>query len=167
MNTKVIVTKRDDGGCDITIPAPNMFDENSKDRKLLAEKNILIAASDEEVLLWIKNKDAPQGRLTDISNIPKDRVFRNAWTDDNDTETVDIDIPKAQELKKDEMRRLRKPLLEALDTEFILAVEQDDENKKIIIISQKQELRDVTKLELPTDVEELKSFIPDCLSKEG
>lgn len=106
-------------------------------------------------------------RYINDSQFPNDRTFRNAWTDDNPTETVDVDVPKAKEIKKDMMRKDREPLLKKLDIAFMIATEQNDNAAQSTIAAKKQELRDVTTLELPDDVEELKYFTPDCLKDNG
>lgn len=101
--------------------------------------------------------------VSDDSLIPKDRYFRNAWTDDNPTDTVDIDMNKAINIKKDKLREIRKPLLEKLDVEYIKALEQADSDKITTIINKKQELRDITN-NLPDNIEDLKNFLPNCLN---
>jgi len=114
----------------------------------------------------IARKDVPNGlsyRIIDAGQLPADRVFRNAWTDEYNTETVDVHLDKAKEIKKDKMRDLRKPLMDHCDIEFMKAVEVGDEDMKQCIIARKQELRNVTKLKLPDDIEELKAFHPEIL----
>lgn len=92
--------------------------------------------------------------------IPTDRTFRNAWKLNN--MNIDHDLTKAQEIKKNQFRTLRKPLLDSLDVEYMKALEQDHDVTPII--TKKQELRDVTSLVLPTTIEELKTFLPECLN---
>lgn len=46
-------------------------------------------------------------RITTIDKIPKDRYFRNAWTDDNATTTVDIHLGKARAVHMNEIRKVR------------------------------------------------------------
>lgn len=92
--------------------------------------------------------------------IPTDRTFRNAWKLNNTY--IDHDLTKAQEIKKNQFRTLRKPLLDSLDVEYMKALEQDHDVAPII--TKKQELRDVTSLVLPTTIEELKTFLPECLN---
>lgn len=103
-------------------------------------------------------------RITDISNIPSDRTFRKAWHDNDPTETVDVDIEKAKEIRKDELRAIRNPMLKILDREQMKAFGRGDTELVAKIEAQKQALRDVTKLELPDDFEELKTFKPSILN---
>lgn len=143
-----IVHTRTDGGVSITILAKKMTrDEVEEHARILDNREGFVSSR----------------IITDDSLLPSDREFRNAWTDDNPTETVDIDIFKAQEIKKNIFRGLRKPLLEKLDIQFMQALEKGDDTAEII--TAKQELRDVTDVELPTNIEDLKTFIPKCLKK--
>lgn len=98
--------------------------------------------------------------IMDKNEIPSDRTFRNAWTLDNRNKIIH-DINKAKEIKKNIFRELRKPILEKLDVEFIQAVEKNTSTKNIA--QKKQALRDITDISLPTDIEELKNFMPDIL----
>ena len=72
-----------------------------------------------------------------------------------------IDIAKAKDIVKDKLRAERKPLLEALDIEFIKAQEQGADTTAIV--AEKQRLRDITKqVDNLTTVEELKAAtLPD------
>lgn len=58
----------------------------------------------------IIEKDVPKNveyRIVDISKIPSDRQFRNAWTDDFDTDTVDVDMNKARDIHMNNIRAAR------------------------------------------------------------
>ncbi len=46
------------------------------------------------------------------------------------------------------------------------AQEDGDSKAAEEIIAKKQALRDITSLEMPTDISELKAFIPDILQEE-
>ena len=68
---------------------------------------------------------------------------------------IKIDIAKAKDITKDRLRAERKPLLEALDVEFIKAQEQGADTSAIV--AEKQRLRDITKtVDSMTTVEQLK-----------
>lgn len=98
-------------------------------------------------------------RIVDEDKIPEDRTFRGAWTDQNPTETIDVDMEKAKEIQRGILRLERSPLLEKLDIEYMKALEAKDEAKMAEITARKQELRDITKLpeiESATTPEELK-----------
>jgi len=52
----------------------------------------------------------PEGvayRITDKTNVPTDRSFRNAWTDDAPGETVGVDMDKAKVIQADRIRKSR------------------------------------------------------------
>jgi len=68
---------------------------------------------------------------------------------------IKIDIAKAKDITKDRLRAERKPLLEALDIEFIKAQEIGEDTSAIV--AEKQRLRDITKqVDTMSTVEELK-----------
>ena len=89
-------------------------------------------------------KDIPEGaeyKIIEDSELPKDRVFRNAWNYD-----LKEDIPKSKEIWKEKLRADRKPILEKLDIDFMRAMEEDDEPLMLDITKAKQILRDITLL---------------------
>jgi len=103
-------------------------------------------------------------RLISLEDIPKDRVYRNAWKDGGDK--IDHNITKAKEIHKEYMRIARAEVLLALDIEYIRADEQKDNNKKSEIAATKQALRDVTThpdIAIANTVEELKQVWPTIL----
>jgi hypothetical protein len=57
---------------------------------------------------------------------------------------IKVNMTKAVEIKKDMIRAERKAKLEALDVEFMRAVEQGDTEAQATIAAKKQALRDVT-----------------------
>ena len=137
---KRIVFKNLDGSCGIIIPAP----------KALLEMTI------EEIAA----KDVPNGlsyRIADTVNVPADRTFRNAWTDDNPTQTVDVDMIKARDLHMDNLRVIRDKKMKLLDIEQM---------KGFDVSIAKQELRDIPQtydLSVATTPEELKLMVPASL----
>ncbi len=136
---KLLVLK-DDGSVSIIIPAAEATAE-------LLERDARAVAG------YVSHRE-----LSD-EELPADRVFRNAWKDGE--EGLEIDVEKAKEIKKNEFRDLRAPLLEALDVKFMQALEKNLSTNPVVL--QKQALRDVTELSLPDDIEELKEFMPEIL----
>jgi hypothetical protein len=57
---------------------------------------------------------------------------------------ISINIDKAKEIVKADLRRQRKPVLEALDVAFMRAVEARDTNEQARIAVKKKMLRDAT-----------------------
>jgi hypothetical protein len=92
--------------------------------------------------------------------------FREAWTWVTPNAVIDIDMPRALEMKKNTLRELRAPLLAHLDTQFTRAVEAGDAKAQTDIAAQKQVLRDVTadpELLAATTPDELKAVMPAVL----
>lgn len=99
--------------------------------------------------------------VLDKKDLPDDSYFIDAWKLINDKIVVDIKIAKEIQLEK--WREARKPLLAALDVQFMRAVEAGDSTRQSEIASQKQALRDVTSIELPDTLEDIKATWPSIL----
>ena len=103
----------------------------------------------------VAKKDVPAGvpfRIVNDDEVPSDRTFRNALKYD-----LTVDMTKAQGITKDRLRAERAPLLTALDVQYQRATE--DGRDTTIIISEKQRLRDITKLaDTATTLDELKAL---------
>jgi hypothetical protein len=80
---------------------------------------------------------------------------------------VVVDIELAKEVKKNRLRRERRPLLESLDVQYIRAAESNDSEKIAEIVAKKQALRDITsnvELVNATTLEQIKQItIPEEL----
>lgn len=153
---KIVFTRPEDGGVSIIVPAPK------KDLE-----RVLGPLTEEQYKAHVIERSIPRNaikvREIDDQDLPNDRYFRNAWTDEFDTPTIDIHPEKAKEIKLNVFRELRKPLLESLDVEFVRALEKGEDTTAIS--AKKQALRDVTNLKLPDDIQELKDFMPRELVK--
>ena len=104
-------------------------------------------------------------RIIDAKDIPCDRSFRDAW-EDKDMKIVH-NMEKARNIHRNNLRDLRAPLLEALDTEYMRADEQGDIKVKTEIAKKKQELRDATDypaIDAAKNIGELKKAVPKCLN---
>ena len=103
----------------------------------------------------VAKKDVPAGvayKIVNDDEVPSDRTFRNALKYD-----LTVDMTKAQAITKERLRAERAPLLTALDVQYQRA--QEDGRDTTIIISEKQRLRDVTKLaDKATTLDELKAL---------
>ena len=73
-------------------------------------------------------------------------------------------INKAKEIHLNKFREARTPKLQALDVQFMKAVEQSDSEKQAEIALEKQALRDVTKTQLPETLPEIKEVWPAILN---
>jgi len=79
---------------------------------------------------------------------------------------ITVDMTKAREIKRDQLRAERRPLLEQLDVEFMRAQEAGDTQKQALIADKKQALRDVTAdpaIDAATTPDELKAVRPTAL----
>ncbi len=88
MNQRIVYTNTE-GSVSVILPAPEWFAPDEEGNVKTIEE---LAA-----------KDVPQGltwRIVDVSALPASRNWRNAWTDANPTETVDVDLEKAKEAHK-------------------------------------------------------------------
>jgi hypothetical protein len=106
----------------------------------------------------VASKDVPPNtpyKILNRSELPQDRAFRNAW-ELNDT--VEINLEKAKEIHKNNIRAARNPLLAELDIQFQRALESGSDTSEIV--AKKIALRDATidaKISLATTPEELKA----------
>ena len=90
-------------------------------------------------------------------NVPTDRTFRGAWQFNGDA--VDVDMATALAIHKDNLRAERKPRLDALDVEYMKALEAGTGSADIA--AQKATLRDITddaRLAAATTPDELKAL---------
>lgn len=110
----------------------------------------------EEVL----RKDVPDefkstAKIIEDNEIPTDREFRNAWEYDT---SITINIEKAKEIKKENLRIERSPLLQSLDSDYIKALEKSEST--VEIVNKKNVLRDITKLvDQAKTIEEIKAVV--------
>jgi len=81
---------------------------------------------------------------------------------------ININMTKAVEIKKDQIRAERAPLLADLDVQFMRAVEAGDTDAQATIAAKKQALRDATSdpaIASATTPEELKAVVPSALAE--
>lgn len=103
-------------------------------------------------------------RVVDETAIPTDRTFRDAWTLNG--AGIAVDMPKAREIRREQLRTLRKPKMEALDVAYMRADEMGDTAEKQRIAALKAALRNVTAdpaIEAATTPAELKAALPAAL----
>ena len=93
------------------------------------------------------------------ATVPSDRHFRNAWALDGTVITEDLATAKL--IFADKIREARKPLLEALDADYMKALESSADTAAIV--ADKQALRDApTAGNSATTMTELKAAWPSC-----
>jgi len=137
-----VIFENDEGGVSVLIPSPNC--------------NLSI----EE----IAKKDIPLGKsfeIVDISTIPSDRVFRNAWKKDG--KTVGIDLDKAKEHTHVLRRVARAKEFEPLDEQIMKKLPGTDEvavEAGRVLVRAKYDLFQ-TDIDGAADVHELKAIIEE------
>jgi len=72
--------------------------------------------------------------------VPSDRTFREAWAFNE--AVIEVDMTKARDIHKNNLRVERKPRLEALDVDYMKALEAG--SGADAIATQKTALRDIT-----------------------
>jgi hypothetical protein len=90
-------------------------------------------------------KDVPEGRgarIVNVSDLPRDNDFYDAW--EMDETSVTVNKAKAVELTKQRLRAERTSLLAAQDVAFQRA--QESGANTSAIVAEKQRLRDITNL---------------------
>jgi len=128
-----IVFTAPDGATSIITPAPQ-----ADVARVLPEVKDM---TEQQFAEFIRDRCVPAGAtnisIVDDSAIPKDRTFRNALKHD-----LTFDIGQCVEITKERLRREREPLLAALDTQYIRAIEGNAPTAPIV--AEKQRLRDIT-----------------------
>jgi len=80
---------------------------------------------------------------------------------------IEVDDDKAiniaKEIQKNRWRNKRESIFKKLDIDFLISIEDNNEEKKNKISSLKKQLRTVTEIEMPNTVEEIMEFWPDIL----
>jgi len=82
---------------------------------------------------------------------------------------ITVNMEKARDIKKDMIRADRTPKLEALDVDFMRAVEAGDTEAQATIAAKKQALRDATDdpaIAAATTPDELKAVVPTALQED-
>lgn len=81
---------------------------------------------------------------------------------------ITVNMTKAVEIKKDQIRAERAPLLADLDVQFMRAVEAGDTDAQATIAAKKQALRDATSdpaIASATTPDQLKAVVPTALAE--
>ena len=99
------------------------------------------------------------------SEIPTDRIFRDAWADATPELTIDVDMAKARDIHLERIRIKRNAELSKLDVQATKAQDMGNVETLAQIRTRKQELRDLPVTLAPTlasaaSVDELKAIQP-------
>ena len=92
----------------------------------------------------VLTKDCPTGAIiVDNDTLPNEHNdFFNAW--ELNGSTVTVNLTKAKDIAKNNLRTERAPVLAALDIQFMRAVESGNTSQQAAIAEQKDELRNIT-----------------------
>ena len=90
----------------------------------------------------ILDKDGKSISKDDVSSMPSDRHFRDAWTLSG--QVISEDMDEAKKIFKDKIREVRKPLLEAQDVLYMKALESGSSSTQTTVKNEKTKLRDAT-----------------------
>lgn len=177
--SKLICFVNDDGFTSILTVPPEMYDPLSATRRDLAVQGIIFKTED-EMLQWVAKKDVPQGKsyvLLDVNVAPSDRMYRNAWVINLNTNAIDVDLEKAKVLHQDIIRNMRTKVFNKADVEFNKSVEvvlekltADGQQDPDVIalkeaIQKRNDLRNAPDIDLSqvATIDELKTMIPDVV----
>lgn len=157
---KVIIYTNDDGWVSVATPCypPNTSTEQES-----------------QIAALIQQKDVPTlpdgsvrpSFIVDSASLSGMNLFFEAWRL-TPSGAVIWNKPAADELKRKQFRVPRKPLLEALDVQFMRALEDGDTATTTAIATKKKALRDVTLIDLSEydTPEKLNAFVPEILTKQ-
>ena len=110
------------------------------------------------VTTYIVDKDGNQVDAS-TATVPASRAFRGAWVLSGNV--ISEDLTKAKQIFADKAREARTPLLDALDTDYMKALETGADTASIV--ASKQALRDApTAGDAATTIDELKAAWPAC-----
>lgn len=133
---------------------------NTEDGKI-AITNIVDDILTHEYCKKYLNNESHYKVILNHNELP-DIYFQEAWKFDNFE--ISIDIDKAKQIQFEKFRKARDPILKKLDIEFMKAVESGDKKIQKSIASKKQELRDITSINLSNNLDEIKNTWPDVLT---
>jgi len=142
MTDKIIIFKNTDGSCGVLHPTQEALKTMTIEE--IAQKDIPL------------KKDF---RVALKKDLPKDRYFRGAWTDDKPGEQIDVDLEKAQVIQMAHIRAKRNKKLQDLDIETMKGKDVQVEKQKLRDIPA---IFDLSKAKTP---EELKALWPKELEE--
>lgn len=128
--TDRLVYQGDDGVAKIVVPSPSFIKRGGTLQELEAKS--------------VPETCKGTCDLVDVSTIPDDRTFRNAWKTEKGKSIDGIDTNKALDIAKEKIREVRNPKLADLDIESIRADEAADSAKKADVVAKKKVAREAT-----------------------
>ena len=89
----------------------------------------------------VVDSSGTNSRITDTTNLPQDRTFRDAWTDDLPGEQIDVDIPRAKIIRMEQIRAARDVKWEDFDKRYVIA--ERDAADLTTLDTERQTLKDI------------------------
>ena len=120
MKERIVFTRPEDGGVSVVVPSGEI--------------------PVEQVMQKFVPSDAINPRICTVDDLPKDRLFRNAWDDSNPEPFVGTNLNKAKEIAHQKRRDNRQQKMEPLDREQGFASTGDA--RKAEILSEKRAILD-------------------------
>lgn len=120
----------------------------------------VVVPSGEIPIEQVLAKDVPQGsdaEIVDITTVPSDRTFRNAWVKNG--KAIGHDMSKAKELAHDKRRAARAAEFAPLDIEATIPAKAQQAEAAREFIRQKYATIQ-TQIDAAQSVEELKAILP-------
>lgn len=176
---KVICFENDLGYASIIFAVPELYNGDSALRQELAAQDIVFN-TEEEMLEWVAQKDVPPNKqyfIIDEALLPKDKMYRNAWSLSADKSQIEIPLEKAKPLHQDLIRNARNKQFDSADVDFNKSLElvmdkliaanpaDPDYIELKANIDKRNALRDAPAINLDDvqSIDELKLKIPDVL----
>lgn len=133
---------------------------------------LYIMNSNQITVQWFQSEKDCLNHISGTQN-PKYKIekdgpslfFINAMYWDILNKKISIDTNLAKEIKRNELRFLRQSLFDKLDSLYMKNFQLQEEEKTKEIVNLKQQLRDITLIDLPNDLNELLYYIPDIFIK--
>ena len=141
---KVIISGTSDGTLSMTYPITNC------------------GLSTDELLKRVLPSDNNYA-IIDQEELPEDNTYYSSWIYDDENKRIKIDVEKAKEIQKDNIREIRNKLLKEEDINFLKAVESGDTLKQNESANKKQILRDLPEI---VDTVQITETTVDGISSE-
>ena len=110
----------------------------------LGQVAVIFPANNSLTLDQLAAKDVPADTPWLLVDSFPDNRLRDAWKIDFKSKSIVIDMDKAKNIIQQRIRVKRKPILEALDIEYMRATETGNLATQQSVAQQKQKLRDAT-----------------------
>jgi hypothetical protein len=130
-----------------------LYIENNK------EVSMLSFPQEKQCYDFVIKTSASRYKILPMQNA-KDAYFLSCLEWDVKENDFVVNFQKAKLQTLFNIRMARHQMFTTLDIEYMKALEQNNQEKLLMLASLKQQLRDVTTLELPNNIEQLKNFVP-------